>query len=612
MTTDFDVDPDTTYAVGLDIGDGESCLLWIDTTDPDAEARLYERTRPPESTVLTALARNGLPPYEWIFGEAALLTRDAIQFEVNFKRMPSATQFGIPDAVLFAHAFLGEFFAAHPDVKASCQVLVGCPTGWPGDARDTYLQFLRTASLQVTLLPESQSALVHVWDLRRRQPVGDGRSADVDNVLVVDVGSSTVDVTMVTDVEPVNIECGTELGCADIDRELAETALTALAADPAFRAAMALDDAAAHLRMVCRRAKEAQFTGQELLLHDRQDSLNRRYAEIYALSLGWLRVQDIPLLVEQRWAARFHALLAEVAAKLPRPPEVVVLTGGGSRMPVTHRIAAQVFPAATLEQDATPSLSVGRGLASAGRHRLQALRFRREATGIATRPEVTEAFRAATVAAFTAVRNRTHETLRGLDPARWSAVLMSPPGIDAALRDLEATIDQTIRPLVNDVCADYAIPREQRNLGAEIVPPRVFTEEFMNRVSALPGRTDFPSDIFNGNGDVAGKLILHYAHQGARAAMPLAGAGKLAAQMRGAARGGAQAAVFIGGSALLLAGGAWAVSVGQRRYLRRKALAELADMQLPDELVAVLEKELAEEVARAVEHRIAPLERMVR
>jgi hypothetical protein len=54
------------------------------------------------------------------------------------------------------------------------------------------------------------------------------------------------------------------------------------------------------------------------------------------------------------------------------------------------------------------------------------------------------------------------------------------------------------------------------------------------------------------------------------------------------------------------------VSVGQRRYLRRKALAELADMQLPDELVAVLEKELAEEVARAVEHRIAPLERMVR
>jgi len=94
--------------------------------------------------------------------------------------------------------------------------------------------------------------------------------------------------------------------------------------------------------------------------------------------------------------------------------------------------------------------------------------------------------------------------------------------------------------------------------------------------------------------------------------MPLAGAGKLAAQMRGAARGGAQAAVFIGSSALLLAGGAWAVSVGQRRYLRRKALAELADMQLPDELVAVLEKELAEEVARAVEHRIAPLERMVR
>ena len=54
------------------------------------------------------------------------------------------------------------------------------------------------------------------------------------------------------------------------------------------------------------------------------------------------------------------------------------------------------------------------------------------------------------------------------------------------------------------------------------------------------------------------------------------------------------------------------MGVGQRRYLRRKALAELADMQLPDELVAELEKEPAEEVARVVEDRIAPLEQMVR
>ena len=320
MTAGIDVDPDTTYAIGLDIGDGESCLLWIDTTDPDAQAQLYQRTRPPESTVLTALARNGQPPYEWIFGEAALLARDAIQFEVNFKRMPSAAQLGVPDAVLFAHAFLGEFFAAHPEVQDSCQILIGCPTGWPAEARTAYLRFLRTSDLQVALLPESQSALVHVWDLRRRQRVGEGQPSVVDNVLVVDIGSSTVDVTMVTDLEPVNIEVGAELGCADIDRELARLAENALAANPAFQTAMAPGDAAALLRMVCRRAKEAQFTGQELLLHDRPDSLNQRFAEIYASSLGWLRVQDIPLLVDQRWAGPFRALLEEVAATLRHPP----------------------------------------------------------------------------------------------------------------------------------------------------------------------------------------------------------------------------------------------------------------------------------------------------
>lgn len=289
-----------------------------------------------------------------------------------------------------------------------------------------------------------------------------------------------------------------------------------------------------------------------------------------------------------------------------------MLTGGGSRMPVTHRIAAEVFPSAVLEQDATPSLSVGRGLASAGRHRLQALRFRREATGIASRPEVTQALRDATVAAFTAVRDRTHETLSGLEQPRWSAVLASPPGINDAVRGLEAAIDRTIRPLLNGVCADYAIPHDQRDLGAEIIPPRVFTAEFVDRVSALPGRPDFPSEMFDGTGPAAARIVLQFAQQGASRAVPLAGAGKLVTQLRGAARSGGQAALVIGGIAAVVAGGAWAVGAYEQRAARRDALAELAAMELPDELLATLEQELAEEVARVVEDRVAPLERMVR
>ncbi|ALG10572.1 Hsp70 family protein [Kibdelosporangium phytohabitans] len=598
---EVDVDPETRYAVGLDIGDGESCLFWLDTTDPAAEAQLYERSRPVERTVLTALARRR-ETGEWIFGEAALLAGDAFQFVVNLKKAP-VESFSTPDAVQFAQAFLDEFFSAHPEVKTSCQIMIGYPTGWPQPARDIYQRFLRTSDIPLAVLPESQSALVHVWDLRRRQPAG--ARQDIDNVLVIDIGSSTVDVTMVSALNPVNIPVGADLGCRDIDDELARRVTGALAGDPAFDRAMTSQDSPMLLRFVCRRAKEAQFGGHGMLVHDRPEALNPRLGAIMDHATAWLRAQDIPHLVERGWAGRLRDLLLDVRDKLEHQPEVVVLTGGGSRMPVTRRICAQLFPDASHELDDEPSFSVGRGLASAGRHRIQAMRFRRDATGVAARPEVAQALRDATVEAFATVRDQTVALLRETDPQQWGDLIESPPpGLPDAARGIEEAVDASVRPLVHQICDAYEIPHGHRDLDTRLAPDRLFISEFTQRVTEIP-RASLP--------DVSDTDLSHATVQIGRFAMQgFAGAQGVLARLRGGIKAGGQAALIAGAMYLVFAGGSWAVQTvaGQRR--RRQVLNAVATMELPGEAITTLEHELAAEIARVVGERVAPLERMVR
>jgi hypothetical protein len=608
VTTGLDPDPDTRYAVGLDLGDGESCLAWLDTTDPAAGSMIYQRTKPAERSVLTALARERTTG-ALVFGEAALLAGDVNQFVVNVKRVPSGSL--TPDVVLFAQAFLDEFFQAHPEVRAGCFVLVGHPTGWPATARDDYRRFLQTVPVPLALLAESQSALVHVWDLRRKRLAETGPPQDIDDVLVVDVGSSTVDVTMVTDLKPINIDVGAELGCRDIDDDLAGRMCAALAGDAAFTGAMTHNDAPMLLRLACRRAKEAQFSGQSLQLHDLPGALNPRWRAILDQT-GWLRAQDIPLLVEQQWAPRFRDLLVEVRKRLERLPEIVVLTGGGSRMPTTRRICADVFPEATLEMDDAPSFSVARGLASAGGHRLRALRFRRAAREVATRPEVTQALREATVAAFTAIRDNTLETLRKTDDeSSWRGLIESPPGMNDVAHDLEEAVDRAVRPLVDQVCDAYDIPGEQRDLGTWLAPPRMFTMEIVNRVKAIPARPDLAVDELEDFVPLAGRLIAQSAWRGA-GKTALTGMAGLAAKLRGGVGGAGKAALVVAGAYGVVAGTVWTVKTVDRQVKRRKTLAALAELQLPDEVITALEQELAAEIARVVEERIAPLERMVR
>ncbi len=80
------IDPQTQVAIGLDIGDGESSLAWIDTSQAGS-ATTYRRGNG-ERSILTALARS-VTDGRRLIGEDAI-GADAIQFAVNVKRIRRA------------------------------------------------------------------------------------------------------------------------------------------------------------------------------------------------------------------------------------------------------------------------------------------------------------------------------------------------------------------------------------------------------------------------------------------------------------------------------------------------------------------------------------------
>lgn len=217
------------FVVGLDLGDGESAIAWT-ACDGPREIRLFDRGHD-EVSVVTAI---GTVDGEQEFGERALRDPEVTNVHTHFKTRPVRTRVGLGAGLLTAHfarLFVDDFRHRYPEVAANCVLYVGHPAGWEKDAVTAYQEELETAlhSMDVRLVPESQSAFLHVYDEEQVDPT-------TRPVLVVDIGSSTVDFTLVTEEAADNLpfgdgdgEDGIDIGCRAIDRRIRDVVLGQLA-----------------------------------------------------------------------------------------------------------------------------------------------------------------------------------------------------------------------------------------------------------------------------------------------------------------------------------------------------------------------------------------------
>jgi len=584
------------YVIGLDIGDGESALAWMRTGPSDTDpATLYIPQGAKSESILTALAR-GRQPNQYLFGEAALLAEYASRFTINFKNPPAPDKLTTPDVVLFATALLDEFFAVHPEVREDCIVLAGHPAGWPKEAVKQYHEHLQRLPIQVELLAESQSALVHV-----RGPDASHGGPDDDRVVVIDIGSSTTDVTIVEGMVPRNLPVGIDLGCRQIDAELAEMARADLATYEDFTAALKRDGGGALLLLLCREAKEAQFSTRNMEPLKSGWAVKKRLEPVLDRGFDWAKEQRIPDIVTRPggWADEFKDLVARTKEQLTKPPSLVILTGGGSRMPFTKVICQQAFPHPTQVKpdDMDPSLSVARGLASAGRKRVLVNRFRSEMAELITSPETREFIRAQHQAAFDATIASVVQVMKDAVVKDWFDIAEQPPGREQIEDKFRAAVVDYLAPLCRSTYSKYGIPASSFDVNY-IMPALSAAPYFPRVISSLLVRAIMWAAGVAGQGWA--KRILDQVEEEIRS-KPNPNKPKRNARLRHAAH--KKAAIFVVAGLILAA-----LPTGAKQYvIWRMKSDRLSDDVLDQRVEATLNT-----ISKVIGHQAAEAERFVR
>jgi hypothetical protein len=364
------------YIVGLDLGDGESSIAYVSVSD-GGEPQIFETTSG-ERSMITAITSTRS---ETLIGNEALIHEEVIELDLSFKYEPTSNQRAWRTLGTrlrrFAEEFYLQFEEAHPQWKGGIEVYIGHPSGWEPGAVDKYDELFRNNQYipTVHVVPESRSAFIHVRDyckVSRHQ---------LDSVLVVDIGSSTTDFTYVKNLKPRELSYGDAFGARLIDQLIYADVLERYPNASDLRERLERKDRdKAYLLYLCRKAKEQYFTDEPFTPQPENDSfkwiLEQCWPYLKKLEMDAILKRPVEGF-QKGWKAGFRELLVKVRKTIePDSPKVLLLTGGGSRMPFTKEICQAVFQHSVVNPDPEPSFSVARGLAGFGRWRYRVERFR--------------------------------------------------------------------------------------------------------------------------------------------------------------------------------------------------------------------------------------------
>lgn len=369
---------------GFDLGDGESCVAWsrdITANEPTPIAVSGDLS------FVSAVAMMGDTP---VVGRLASAENPEItDLRVCFKRDFLQDRPEINLAVQrFAAGVLNALRQNEAvrdvvdDPEKSC-FIVGCPAGWKEGDRARYRQLLTEAGMKnVRLASESRAAFENA--LRRRTQ---GVSAEMieDCVLMIDIGSSTLDLAYVCDGEEHNVEIvgDVKLGgglmdemivqhaLAEIgDAQAAQTLRCFLQENPAWHSRVMLEARAVKERYF--RKEDHYFTSGETLekfiripgipgVRGLTIRLSPEIVQFHLIS------QPHPLLDGMSFESRLRGTLQNVHQRIrQREPKIVILTGGPSRMRFFRELCQEEFAESQVIVSAEPEFDIARGLAYAG------------------------------------------------------------------------------------------------------------------------------------------------------------------------------------------------------------------------------------------------------
>ncbi len=357
--------------IGIDVGDGESCVCVL-PAGSGIEPRPVVITGRRSFLSAVASGEDGRP----VIGMDAIGQTAARDLSVRFK---SRFLSGQPDALEDMGRFLKGLREALGDtVRPGDRVTVGCPAGWDGLARERYLDMIRRAGFpEPRLVSESRGAFLYAKHAKTIQldPALIAKSA-----LVIDIGSSTLDFAYVVDGRETNVGVFGDvyLGGGAVDEAILDAAVRTsphraeiervFDQSPAWRS---------HCLLAARRVKEDYFTRQSA--GGKNIQCQEMVTLLYEEPVNLLIQVNDPLIFRviqmktsalegRSFAGMLEDALRSAAEKTAaRPPELVLLTGGASRMGFFQEQCAKAFAGSVIVVCDEPELSIAKGLAYSAR-----------------------------------------------------------------------------------------------------------------------------------------------------------------------------------------------------------------------------------------------------
>ena len=375
-----------TEVIGFDLGHGETALtrLRLNALDRHRDPEVIEIYK--QKNHITAVGYH--PTKGILIGEWALRTPGVTESYITFKRRPNDDSNYKKVMHDFIRAIYDNLTEQGKVEVGKSLFIVGCPSEWTQNKLDelplvqAYQQIFSHAGITpVTVIPESRAAMMNAIES------GMFKLSELKGpVLVIDIGSSTTDFTLVDvkDRKSIPSDVGRDLGASLIDKVILQRTLEK---HPTKNELKKILENHLHIQnaceLTCRKAKEKYFSAPELY-QDAGDyapggaeSIQSRYIfmpEIDGTVMSEILNTDMVKLDGElkTWPDAFENELKKLSQKLQSSkqnlsPEVILLTGGASRMAFVPELCKKLFPKASVKQDDTPEFSIAKGLARWGR-----------------------------------------------------------------------------------------------------------------------------------------------------------------------------------------------------------------------------------------------------
>ena len=374
--------------LGFDLGDGESAVTLLDG-DSTIEPRVL--TLQGRTSILSAV---GMRDGHIVVGDEATVLAGAADARVRFKSRYLVDSGAAGDIRMFAQGVMSLLLHQEPALMAQVtRTVVGCPAGWGEGRREQYARLMESAGFpNVHVVPEPRAAFLYARHARglRIDPVLMRQSA-----MVIDIGSSTTDFAYIVDghQQDLSLFGDTSLGGGVLDELILARAIRLSPDREALERVMQASPAwKSFCELEARKLKEQYFTAEEkwqTLPLTKQIIVCYDETLMLDLSLDAAAIEEIihtpcAALGGRSFVICLHdALTAAQRVSSACVPQIVILTGGASRMAFFRDACKDAFPSSLTVLCPEPECSIARGLAYAGRVDEGLKIFRQEIASIA-------------------------------------------------------------------------------------------------------------------------------------------------------------------------------------------------------------------------------------